>query len=78
MELDVSAPALAWCAWSPRAQVVRKALEGRVINGYTGFLQPDVELVIDTRFARVSGLKDKVDVTKQVRPGCAANLAGAD
>src|SRR5439155_20333779 len=37
---------------------------------------PDIELVIDAWFARVSGPNDKVDVTGLVRPGRATNETG--
>src|SRR5439155_21160319 len=37
---------------------------------------PDIELVIDAWFARVSGPNDKVDVTELVRPGRATNETG--
>src|SRR6266571_5272174 len=76
MELDVATPAIARRAWSIRAQIVGKALVGRVINGKAELFEPDVERVIDTWFASVSGVNGKVDITVQVRPGRATNPTG--
>src|SRR5258708_29234591 len=78
VELDVAAPTVARRARSRRAQEVGKALRGRVIDDQAGcgVPQPDVELIIDPGFTRVSGLHDEVDVTEQVRCGRATNEAG--
>src|SRR5258707_10008955 len=78
VELDVAAPTVARRARSRRAQEVGKALRGRVIDDQAGcgVPQPDVELIIDPGFTRVSGLHDEVDVTEQVRCGRATNDAG--
>jgi hypothetical protein len=68
MELDVATPAAAWRAWGRRAQIVGRALGGRVINGEARrwVRQPNVELVVDSWFACVFGADGKVDVTVQV------------
>src|SRR5207247_1979652 len=76
MELDVAAPAIARRAWSIRAQIMGKALVGRVIDGNAELLEPDVERVINTWFSPVSGVNGKVDITVQVRPSRATNPTG--
>src|SRR2546428_1491748 len=78
VELDVAPSTVARRARSRRAQEVGKALRGRVIDDQAGYgvPQPDVELIVDTGFTRVSGLHDEVDVTEQVRPGRAAHATG--
>src|SRR5260370_6039588 len=82
MELDVSAPAVSSRARSIRTQKVRKALRCRVVvdDCAGGIRQPDVELVVNTRFSRVSGAHGKVDVRERrvVRPGRATDLPGTD
>ena len=78
MELDVAAPAGARRTWSIGTQVVGKALRGRVVDrGVRGICQADIELVVNSRFARVFGLNGKIDVTELVRPGRATDDPGA-
>src|SRR6266436_8562184 len=71
VELDVAAT-------GPRAaQRVIRIEFGRIDND-AGLPQPDGELIVDARFACVSGYHEPIDVTVQVRPGCTANAAGTD
>src|SRR6266705_2966065 len=71
VELDIATTVGTRGARSGRAQEVEPAaaLRSRVIEDHvgSGLPQPDVELVIDTGFTRVSGPHDEVDVTDQVR-----------
>src|SRR6266702_3497358 len=80
VELDVAPSTVARRARSRRAQEVGKALRGRVIDDHvgSGLPQPDVELIVDTWFTRVSGLHDEVDVTEQVRSGRTTNATSTD
>src|SRR6266566_5844500 len=82
MKLDISASAVSSRARSIRTQKVRKALRCRVVvdDCAGGIRQPDVELVVNTRFSRVSGANGKVDVRERrvVRPGRATDLPGTD
>ena len=80
MELDVSAPAVSRRAWSIRAQIVPSAFIGRAVpDDCAGRIrQPDVELVVNTWFARVSGANGKIDVTELVCPGRATDFPGTD
>src|SRR6266704_1422516 len=80
MKLDISASAVSSRARSIRTQKVRKALRCRVVvdDCAGGIRQPDVELVVNTRFSRVSGANGKVDVTELVRPGSATDLPSTD
>src|SRR6266567_4845417 len=80
MKLDISASAVSSRARSIRTQKVRKALRCRVVvdDCAGGIRQPDVELVVNTRFSRVSGANGKVDVTELVRPGRATDLPSTD
>src|SRR5438876_9413066 len=75
VELDVAAT-------GPRAaQRVIRIEFGRIedVDGDdAGCRQPDDGLIVDARFACVSGEHDPIDVTVLVRPGCAANAAGTD
>src|SRR5713101_1625400 len=80
MELDVATPAVARRRASRRAQIVGKAVRGRVIeiDGATGLIrsraQPDIELIVYAWFARVFGANVKEDVTVQVCPGRATDV----
>src|SRR5712664_198806 len=76
VELDIATTVGTRGARSRRAQEVGPALLGRVIDDDTCLPQPDVELVFDARFARVSGQHDEVDVVEHVRSGRATNEAG--
>src|SRR5438552_7064248 len=80
MELDVSAPAVSRRAWSIRAQIVPSAFIGRAVpDDCAGRIrQPDVELVVNTWFARVSGANGKIDVTELVCFGSVTDFLGSD
>src|SRR6266705_2621545 len=82
VELDIATTVGTRGARSRRAQEVEPAaaLRGRVIEDHvgSGLPQPDVELVIDTGFPRVSGPHDEVDVTEQVRRGRTTNETCTD
>src|SRR5260370_42337044 len=80
MKLDVSASAVSSRARSIRTQKVRKALRCRVVvdDCAGGIRQPDVELVVNTRFSRVSGAHGKINVRERrvVGPGGATDFPG--
>src|SRR6266704_3390677 len=82
VELDIATTVGTRGARSGRAQEVEPAaaLRSRVIEDHvgSGLPQPDVELVIDTGFTRVSGPHDEVDVTDQVRCGRTTNETCTD